>query len=127
MIRVSLLCPRPNIDSKRAYLVDTDDLASGLLHLAETAKEIPETGLGNNLIGREDAHAIEGGAGVSLGGQMAPNDLVFLKTTWHRLSASRVFCRKDPEFAAMAACLNIECWPVDRECTNSQFPVEKRR
>ena len=63
------------------YHVDADDLTGGLLDLTETAKEVPEAGLGNDHIGREDAHAVEAGSRVALGGQMAPNHLVFLKTT----------------------------------------------
>lgn len=63
------------------YHVDANDLAGGLLDLAETAKEVPEAGLGNHHIGREDAHAVEAGSRIGLRGQMAPNHLVFLKTT----------------------------------------------
>lgn len=63
------------------YHVAGDDLASGLLDLAETAKEVPEAGLSNDRIGREDAHAVEGRSRVGLGGQVAPNDLVLLETT----------------------------------------------
>ena len=63
------------------YDIDADDLASGLLHLLETTKEIPETGFSDDSIRREDAHAVEGRSRVGLRGQMAPNDLVLLKTT----------------------------------------------
>lgn len=66
---------------RNTYDVDGDDLAGGLLDLAETAQEVPETGLSNNLIGSEDPHAEEAGSRVGLGGQVAPNDLVFLQTT----------------------------------------------
>lgn len=68
--------------SSDTYHVDADDLAGGLLDLAETAKEVPEAGLGNDHIRREDAHAVEAGGRVGLRGQMAPNHLVFLKTAW---------------------------------------------
>lgn len=60
--------------------LDADDLTSGLLDLLETAQEVPVSGLGDRLVGSEDGHAVEGGGRVSLGGQVAPNDLVFLKT-----------------------------------------------
>ena len=43
-------------------------------------EEIPETGLRNNFIGSEDAHAVDLGRRVRLGGQMAPNNLVFMET-----------------------------------------------
>lgn len=62
-------------------LVHGDDLAVGLLDLLELHQEVPETGLGNDLIGGKNAHAVELGGGVALGGQMAANDLVLLKTT----------------------------------------------
>lgn len=62
-------------------LVHGDDLTIGLLDLLELHQEVPETGLGNDLIGGKDAHAVELGGGVALGGQMAANDLVLLKTT----------------------------------------------
>lgn len=64
------------------YVLDTDDLTSGLLDLLETAQEVPVSGLGDRLVGSEDGHAVEGGGRVSLGGQVAPDDLVFLKTAW---------------------------------------------
>lgn len=63
------------------YNVDGDDLASGLLDLAETAEEVPVTGLSDDLVRGEDPHAVEAGSRVRLRGQMAPNDLVFLQTT----------------------------------------------
>lgn len=62
--------------------LDGDNLAGGLLDLAETAQEVPETGLGDGGVGRKDGHAVHGRGRVGLGGQMAANDLVFLKTTW---------------------------------------------
>lgn len=64
-----------------AYGLDADNLTSGLLDLAETAQEVPETGLGDRLVGSKDGHAVHGRGRGSLGGQMAANDLIFLKTT----------------------------------------------
>lgn len=61
--------------------LDGNNLASGLLDLAETAQEVPETGLSNGAVRGEDGHAVHGRGRVSLGGQMAANDLEFLKTT----------------------------------------------
>jgi len=61
--------------------IDADDLASGLLDLTQAAKEVPEAGLGDNLVRRKDAHAVEAGSRVGLRGQMAPNDLVLLEAT----------------------------------------------
>lgn len=64
------------------YRLDGYDLTGGLLDLLEAAQEVPETGLGDRLVGGEDGHAIQGRGGVSLRGQMTANDLEFLKTTW---------------------------------------------
>lgn len=62
--------------------LDVDDLTGGLLDLAETTQEVPETGLGDRLVGGENGHAVQRGRRVGLGGQMAPNDLVLLKATY---------------------------------------------
>ena len=62
--------------------LDADDLTGGLLNLLQTTDEVPEAGLGDGGVGGEDGHAVQRGLGVGLGGQMAPDDLVFLKTTW---------------------------------------------
>ena len=63
------------------YHVQANDLAVRLLDLSELHQEVPEAGLGDDLIGGEDPHAVQLGGRVGLGRQMAPNDLVFLKTT----------------------------------------------
>lgn len=64
------------------HLVDRDDLAVGLLDLAELAEEVPEPRLGDDHVVRKNAHAVDLGGRVGLSGQMAPNDLVFLEATW---------------------------------------------
>jgi len=63
------------------YLVQGDDLSVRLLDLAQLGEEVPEPGLGDNIVGSEDAHPVQLRGRVSLGGQMAPDDLVFLETT----------------------------------------------
>ena len=62
-------------------LVQGDDLAIRLLDLAELGKEVPETRLGDDLVGRKDTHAVELRRGVGVRGQKTPNDLVFLQAT----------------------------------------------
>lgn len=42
-------------------------------------KEIPESGLGNDFVGRKDAHAVDFGSRIRLGGEMAAHDLEFLE------------------------------------------------
>lgn len=71
------------LDLERALLVDhveADDLTVGLLDLTELGQEVPEARLGHNGVGREDAHAVQLGRGVSLGGQVTPDDLVLGET-----------------------------------------------
>lgn len=70
------LVARPSI----TYHVDADDLAIALLDLTELGQEVPEPRLGDDGVGREDAHAVQLGRGVGLRGQIAPNDLVLGKT-----------------------------------------------
>lgn len=61
--------------------LDADDLTGGLLDLLETTQEVPVTGLGDRLVRGEDGHPVHGRGRVGLGGQVAANDLVLLKTT----------------------------------------------
>ena len=48
------------------HLVYGDDLAVRLFDLAELAKEVPEPRLGDNFVGRKNAHAVDLGGGVGL-------------------------------------------------------------
>lgn len=69
-------------------LVKANDLTVGLLDLPQAGEEVPETALSNNRVGRKDAHTVELGSRLRLGGQMAANDLVFLQATcWATVSA----------------------------------------
>lgn len=70
--------------------LDADNLASGLLDLSESAQEVPESGLGDRLVRSEDGHAVHVRRRVGLSGQMAPNDIVFLKTTFEMSLISAV-------------------------------------
>ena len=51
----------------------------GLLTFWCLPEEVPETRLGDNFVGCEDAHTVDLGGGLSLGGQVAANDLVFVE------------------------------------------------
>jgi len=98
------------------YEVNANDFAIGLLDFFQfpegrvntisvklfflapgAPQEIPEAGLSNDLVGREDAHAVDFGSRVQLGGQVATDDLVFSKT--HSVDK-----RKDWISKCMAAC-----------------------
>lgn len=72
------------LDLEGALLVDDvqrDDLAVGLLDLSQLHEEVPEAGLGDHGVGSEDSHAVQLRGRVGIRGQVAPDDLVFLKTT----------------------------------------------
>lgn len=45
----------------------------------DAPEEVPEARLGDDLIGRKDAHAIDFGSRLGLGGEVAAHDLVFLE------------------------------------------------
>ena len=60
-------------------LLEGHNLAGGLLELVQLAQEVPETGLGHNVIRGEDPHFVHGRIGLLLGGQLAANDLEFLE------------------------------------------------
>jgi hypothetical protein len=68
--------------------IEADDLTVGLLDLAELGQEVPEPGLGHDGVGRKDAHAVELGRGVCLGGQVTPDDLVLRETPYNHSSQS---------------------------------------
>ena len=79
----------PNPDPKilhlqRAFLVDHiqgNDLAVGLLDFAQFHEEVPEAGFGDDGVGCEDAHAVEFGGRVGVGGEVSADDLVFVEAT----------------------------------------------
>lgn len=77
--------------------VDTNDFTTGFLDLVQlttrsrqreavfsyniwyTPQEVPETRLGNDLVGRKYTHAVDLGGGLMFGRKMAADDLVFLE------------------------------------------------
>lgn len=63
------------------YLVHGDDLAVCLLDLPQLREEVPEAGLGDNIVGRKNPHAVKLGGRVGLAGEETSNDLVLLKAT----------------------------------------------
>ena len=64
------------------YHVEADDLTVGLLDLTELGQEVPEPRLSDDGVGRKDAHAVQLGRGVGLGGQVTPDNLVLLETPY---------------------------------------------
>ena len=67
---------------RAAYLVQADDLTVGLLDLLQLHQEVPEAGLGDDIIRGKDAHPVQLRSGIGVGWQVTANDLVFLKTTY---------------------------------------------
>ena len=55
-------------------LLDRDDLAGGLLELPQLPEEVPEPGLGHDLVRGEDPHAVERSLRLILGRELAPDD-----------------------------------------------------
>lgn len=70
------------LDLARRTLVDLfqrNDFTGGLLELLQLAQEIPETGLGNNVVRSEDSHLVQRSAWLLLGGQLTADDFIFLQ------------------------------------------------
>lgn len=57
------------------YLVDGDDLTGSLLDLAKLLEEIPEAGLGNDIVGSEESHAEKLRDGLLLGRKLTADNL----------------------------------------------------
>lgn len=57
-------------------LVDVEDLASGLLHLSHLMHEVPESGLGHDLIVSENLHSVGRRIFVGLRGGLSAHHLV---------------------------------------------------
>lgn len=56
-----------------------DDLSGGLLHLPQLGDEVPEAGLGHDMVGGEDPHPVERGGRVLGRGQQTPNNFILPK------------------------------------------------
>lgn len=72
------------LDLERTLLVDDvqrHNLASRLLDLSQLLQEVPEPGLGNNLVGCEYSHPVQLGSWVAVRWQVTADDLVFLEAT----------------------------------------------
>jgi len=59
--------------------IDTNNLSIGFLDFLQLTEEVPETRLRNDFIGRKDAHTVDLGGRLSLGGQMTADDLKLLE------------------------------------------------
>ena len=66
------------------YHVDGNDFSIGLLDFSNLGQKVPEAGFGDDRILGKDAHAVELGCRVGISGQIAPDDLVFLETSYEK-------------------------------------------
>lgn len=64
-----------------AYLVQANDLTIGLLDLAQLGQEVPESTLGDHIVGCKDAHPVQLRRRVGIRRQMPSDNLVFLQAT----------------------------------------------
>ena len=71
----------------KAYLIQAHNLTIGFLNLTQLHQEIPESGFCDYCICRKDPHTIQLRGGISLGGQMPPDNLVFRKAAYYLTSA----------------------------------------
>lgn len=71
-----------------SHLLDAHNLASGLLHLLELRKEVPEAALCYRLVGSEDGHLVQRRRRLALRRALAANHLVLLKL--QRLRSGRM-------------------------------------
>jgi hypothetical protein len=94
VLLVHVVCARARIisdpdtevlDLERTLLVDlveSDDLAVGLLDFSQLHQEVPESGLGHDIVGSKHSHAVEFGCWVGVSRQVAADDLIFLEATY---------------------------------------------
>lgn len=55
----------------------SDNLSVGLLDLFQLSEVVPESRLGDNIVGRKDSHSVELGSLLRLGRELSPDDGVF--------------------------------------------------
>lgn len=103
--------------SATTHLVQGDDLAVRLLDLAELAEEVPEPRLGNDIVGRKNAHAVDLGGGVGLAGEVAADDLVFLEASCASQYCVRVGCCSERASSAIAVEVSGRVVVVGRSST----------
>ena len=59
-----------------AYLVDSKNLTSSVLHLLQSVHEIPIAGLGSHRVRSEQSHSVDFRLGVNLRRKLATNDVI---------------------------------------------------
>lgn len=67
--------------------VEGDDLSVGLLDLLQLSEVVPESRLGDNVVGSENSHSVELGGLLRLGGELSPDNGVLGESAHSALSA----------------------------------------
>lgn len=88
-------------------LLDRHDLTGGLLELLQLTQEIPETGLGDDVVGSEDSHLVERSGRLLLGGQLAPDDFIFLQLKRESKETIVVVSQRLRGFKMLRLCTNV--------------------
>ena len=69
--------------------MEGDNLSVGLLDLLQLSEVVPESGLGDNVVGRKDSHSVELGSLLLLRGELSSDDGV-LGESGHSASQRQV-------------------------------------
>ena len=66
------------MEPRNAYLVDSKNFTSTLLHLLESVHEVPITGLSSDSVGSEKTHSVNFGFRVSFGRKSTTNNVIIV-------------------------------------------------
>lgn len=75
------------------YLVQRDDFSIGLFDLFQLGQKVPEARLCDHVVWCKNAHAVQLGCGLCIGGEMAPDHLVFLESCYYVLAREAMHWR----------------------------------
>lgn len=78
----------------QTYQATVDYLSWGLLHLSQLGDEVPEAGLGYDMVRGEDPHPVQRRGRVLDRGQQTPNDFVLPKLCAEKQSVLAYKCSK---------------------------------
>lgn len=107
-------------NDSQTYLVDSDNLTGGLLHLTQAAHEVPEARLGDRLVDGEEAHAVQSGVRLPLRRQV-PTDNQELGVAAHG-SARLVRVQRALRSHSRCKCLTKERGDTARTKRNLRRP-----
>lgn len=79
----------PVFSSSILYLATVHNFSGRLLHLLQLRNEVPESGLGDDMVRSEDPHAVQRRGRAFRRGQAAPDHLVLPQLEGHEKQAAR--------------------------------------